>query len=512
MKRGIFVIFCLVLLGATALRAQSEMPPKREFRAVWLATQKRIDFPSAAGLSPQVLKMEFDDYLDEFQRRGLNAVIVQVRGEGDAWYESNLVPWSKYLSGTYGAPTEPYFDLMAYMVQATHARNMEFHAWFNPFRVKTDASPTPSNHIASLVPSWCLSYGSTLYLDPGIPEVRNYLIAVIQEVVRKYDIDGVHLDDYFYPYPIQGADFPDSLSFRRKGAGYTDINAWRRANIDQLVKDLGLTIKADKPWVKFGISPFGVWRNQQDDPRGSATRAGIRSYDDLHADVRTWHQNGWIDYVAPQIYWSIGFGAADYEVLLGWWKENAFVRHLYVGHALYKIANNSDPNWLKPDEINRQVEMSRRSGIVGGNIFFSSKWLKTNPLGVSDSLSRVLYPYPALPPTMPWIDQEAPAEPEALTASSTREGMLLAWNPVPEANKYLIYRTAANKVLHPSDTREWIATVSGDIPFFRDPNIQWLKRYQYTVTAIDRMKNESTPATIVKKRQWKQLPLPTPNP
>lgn len=502
------LILLLVLTGLfSPIAAQEQAPPKREFRGVWIATHKRIDFPSAAGLSPEVLKAEYLNYLDLFQKNGLNAVFVQIRGEADAWYDSDLAPWSLYLTGELGKPTSPYFDLLDFMIEATHSRNMEFHAWINPFRAWTNAqAPGHPMHVLNRQPGWCVRYGSAWYLNPGLPEVRAHVTDVVMEVVKKYDVDGIHFDDYFYPYPVAGEQFRDSLTFRQHGAGFSNLAAWRRSNVDRFIREVNLAIKQEKPWVKFGVSPFGVWRNQQDDPRGSATRAGIRSFDDIYADVRTWHQNGWVDYLIPQLYWSIGFAAADYEVLLEWWKENAFARSLYIGHGLYKVANNSDPNWNKPDEIQRQVLMTRKSGVIGGSAFFSAKWLITNPLGFADSLRNGPYRLPAMPSPMPWLDAEPPVSPVGLVAASTKKGMLLSWEGHPTAYRYAVYRFAPNEIQDLTQAANWIGMVGANERYFTDKSAQRFRKYTYVVTALDRLYNESGASAPVKKRQWQAIP------
>lgn len=340
----------LLLLFAVPLqgRAQENSDPslsasieeKRQLRAAWIATVLNIDWPSKTGLSKDQQQAEFITLLDRLQAMGINAVIVQVRPTADAFYPSTLNPWSKYLTGTQGV--SPDYDPLAFMVQAAHKRNMEFHAWFNPYRVSMDTqlNALVPNHPARQNPDWVVSYGGKLWYDPGIPQVRSHIVDTIKEVVRNYDIDAVHFDDYFYPYP-DGTDFPDEQTYLTYGkASFPNKADWRRDNVNRLVKEVNAQIKQLKPHVKFGISPFGIWRNKSTDPSGSDT-SGFQAYDSLYADARTWIRQGWIDYIAPQIYWNIGFPAAAYEKLVPWWANEVKGRatHLYIGHAVYKVGS-----------------------------------------------------------------------------------------------------------------------------------------------------------------------------
>jgi uncharacterized lipoprotein YddW (UPF0748 family) len=377
---------------------------KEEFRAVWIATVLNLNWPSASGLPAEVQKDQFTYLLDRTQAMGMNAVIVQVRPTADAFYPSNINPWSRYLMGQQGV--EPGYDPLLFMVEEAHKRNLEFHAWFNPYRVSmnTDRNQLIPEHPASLHPDWVMEYGGKLYYDPGLPEVRNHIMESVKEVVRNYDIDGVHFDDYFYPYKVKGVDFPDEYTYEIYGKDrFTDKGDWRRDNVNQLVQSISEMIKEEKSHVKFGISPFGIWRNKSTDPTGSETSGG-QSYDAVYADTRTWIQHEWIDYVAPQIYWNIGFSVAAYEKLVSWWANEVkeYHVHLYIGHAIYKIATNT-PEWDNPDEIPNQISLNRQFPEVKGSIFFSIGDLLRNPLGIADRLQNDVYQEPALIPTMPWI-------------------------------------------------------------------------------------------------------------
>jgi uncharacterized lipoprotein YddW (UPF0748 family) len=380
------------------------MDNKEEFRAVWIATVLNLNWPSATNLSPEVQKDEFIHLLDRAKEMGMNAVIVQVRPTADAFYPSHINPWSSYLMSQQGV--NPGYDPLLFMVEEAHKRNLEFHAWFNPYRVSMniDRNQLVPEHPASVHPDWVVEYGGKLYYNPGLSEVREHVMESVKEVVRNYDIDGVHFDDYFYPYKVNGVDFPDEQTYQVYGKGrFTDKGDWRRDNINQLVQFVSKVIKEEKPHVKFGISPFGIWKNKSTDPTGSETSGG-ESYDAIYADTRTWIQQEWIDYVVPQIYWSIGFPAAAYEKLVSWWANEVkgYHVHLYIGHAIYKIAANT-PAWDNPDEIPNQISLNQQFPEVKGSVFFSIGDLLRNPLGVADRLQNDIYQEPALVPAMPWL-------------------------------------------------------------------------------------------------------------
>lgn len=361
---------------------------KKEMRAAWISTVYNIDWPSKPGLSVLQQKSEFVKMLDELKQIGINAVMVQVRPTSDALYPSKLVPWSKVLTGTQGK--DPGYDPLAFMIAEAHKRDMEFHAWFNPFRGNTDnkIETLADNHPAKQHPEWIVPHKGLLLLNPGIPDVRTHIIDAIMEVVRNYDIDGVHLDDYFYPYGISEVPFLDDETFvKYNPKKIADKADWRRDNVNQFVQQLSTSIKAAKSDVEFGISPFGIWRNAKTDPTGSSTN-GLSSYDDLFADTRTWIRNEWVDYVAPQLYWSIGFKVASYDTLVDWWmKETSkYNVKLYIGHGAHRLGTNST-DWATSDAIIGQLKYNTERPQVKGSIFFSAKNLLSNQVGIKDALT-----------------------------------------------------------------------------------------------------------------------------
>jgi uncharacterized lipoprotein YddW (UPF0748 family) len=399
MKRFILIFF---VLHFSFLFFDSYSQPIYEFRGVWIATVDNIDWPLKGMYDTYSQKKEFIRQLDMHKSNGMNAVIVQVRPATDAFYPSPYEPWSQWLTGTQGKPPSPYYDPLQFMIEETHKRGMEFHAWCNPYRAdfRIGESSIAPAHITRLHPEWFLNYGGQKFFDPGNKDAQQFVVKVVRDIVSRYDIDAIHMDDYFYPYRILGKEFPDQESFEKYGNGM-DKEDWRRSNVDSIIETLSRMIKEEKPYCKFGISPFGVWRNQSKDPEGSATRAGQTNYDDLYADILLWLKNGWIDYVAPQLYWEFGHSAAPYEVLLDWWSKHTYGRHCYIGLGIYRAGSNSV--WKDLTLLPRQIEALRNTPNIQGAIYFSSTTFNRNPNGWSDSLRLNYYKEPAIIPPMEWL-------------------------------------------------------------------------------------------------------------
>ena len=403
-KIVLFYLLCILQTGLGFGQA------KYEFRAAWVATVDNIDWPSKKGLSTDSQKVEYLRILDMHQRNGLNAVIVQIRPATDAMYPSQYEPWSEWLTGKQGKPPLPYYDPLQFMIEEAHKRGLEFHAWCNPYRAefslrKSSIAPT---HITRIHPEWFVTYGNTRYFDPGNKQAQEFVVRVIRDIVSRYDIDAIHFDDYFYPYRIAGKEFPDTDSYTRYGNGMSKDD-WRRSNVDSIIVKLGNAIKEENKHVRFGISPFGVWRNKDKDPEGSDTRAGQTNYDDLYADILLWLKNGWIDYVAPQLYWEFTQPNAPYGVLLDWWNKHTYGRHCYIGLGIYRAGSSAA--WKDSTLLPRQIQALRDAPNVQGAIYFSSKSFIRNPNGWNDSLQNNYYQHPALIPPMQWIDSLKPAKP-----------------------------------------------------------------------------------------------------
>ncbi|QLE71286.1 hypothetical protein FGW37_06465 [Streptomyces rectiverticillatus] len=379
----------------------AERRRKREFRGMWIATVVNVDWPSKPGLGPDRQREELITLLDTAADRRLNAVMLQIRPTADAFWPSPFEPWSEYLTGTQGR--YPGWDPLAFAVREAHRRRIELHGWFNPYRIANHPDPgrLVATHPARIHPEWVVPYGGKLYYNPGLPEVRRFVQDAMLDAVSRYDLDGVHFDDYFYPYPVTGQRFDDDTAYARSGSGFPDRAAWRRDNIDLLVQEMGQRIKRRKRHVQFGISPFAVWRNRSTDPLGSDTRAGVQTYDDLGADTRKWVREEWIDYIVPQVYWHIGFAAADYAKLVPWWAET--VRdtdvQLYVGEALYRAGDPAQPApWQDPAELSRHLTLCREHPEVLGNVYFSAKQVVADPIGAMARVVKDHYPARVRPP------------------------------------------------------------------------------------------------------------------
>ena len=413
--RNILLLICLTAAGGlTAERSNSDSGLTGEaghasiaFRGAWIATVANIDWPSPEAVgNTEKQQSEMIWILDSLESLGINAIIFQVRPTSDALYYSELEPVAHWLTGTQGAWGEQTpWDPLEWTIDEAHARNMEVHVWLNPYRVNlatTDTSILAPNHLMRRHPEWFWCYNKQWYFDPGLDETREWICTIVQDIVERYDIQAIHMDDYFYPYPVGGKALPDEPTFARFPRGYEDIKEWRRNNVDMAIQDISATIRACRPGVQFGISPFGVWRNADVDSTGSATKAGITNYDDLYANIRLWIQAGWIDYVLPQLYWEIGKKVADYEVLAHWW-ANEIQRarelnpsntcRLYIGMAPYRLENASPKGktnaWNTGNEIGRQMHLNRTIPEISGECFYSTRPLLRNPRGVCDSIKAI---------------------------------------------------------------------------------------------------------------------------
>ncbi|MGW4561432.1 glycoside hydrolase family 10 protein [Streptomyces sp. NPDC004561] len=381
--------------GAHGARAATEM------RGVWMATVENRDWPSRPGLSAAAQRKELTALLDKAARDRLNTVILQVRPTADALWPSPYEPWSQFLTGTQGG--DPGWDPLGTAVREAHARGMQLHAWFNPYRIAnhTDPGRLAASHPARRHPDWVVPYGGRLYYNPGLPEVRAFVQRAMLDAVARYPVDAVHFDDYFYPYPEAGQAFGDDDAYDRHGGDFTGRDAWRRHNVDQLVKEMAAGIARVRPGTRFGISPFGVWRNASTDAHGSETDAGVQTYDDLYADTRRWVREHWIDYIVPQLYWQIGADGADYATLVDWWASVAqgTGTDLYIGEALYRAGGAQEPSaWQDPVELSRHLTLAARRPQVRGHVFFAAQEVATDPIGAMARVVADHYERPAKPP------------------------------------------------------------------------------------------------------------------
>jgi uncharacterized lipoprotein YddW (UPF0748 family) len=488
-RHRFFLAFVLLFTLSLTL---AQAPPKREFRGAWIATVSNLDWPLSPGADPDAQRAQLTSTLDALRIIGINAVVFQVRPACDAFYFSQIEPWSYWLTGQQGAaPTKP-FDPLTFAVIEAHKRGIELHAWFNPYRaeVKVGQFALAANHVVNQHPEWILTFGSLRTLDPGIPEVRNYVVRVIMDVVRRYEIDGIHWDDYFYPY--SGIANEDSASWRQFNRGFANKADWRRDNVNLLVQTVHDSLLAVKPDVKFGISPFGIWKNGI--PSGIV---GMSSFDDIYCDPVTWLDHQWIDYVTPQLYWPFG-GSQDYGKLMPWWSSVKKGGHFYPGQAAYRI---TDGNW-GATEVPNQIRLNRTNSLAQGSVFFRANYgVVNNPKGFADSLKSNLYKYPALRPIMQWKETTPPNSPQSLTIAKFSSSALLSWTAPSAASdggladQYVIYRSTSLPI-NVDDARN-IVTIQGSTSYAESTLPSPGVTYYYGITALDRLQNESGLSNIM---------------
>lgn len=508
--KKIFVLSLAAVLICDIVLAQN--PPKREMRAAWLATYANIDWPANGATTAQE-QSTYIQRMDEHRATGMNAVFVQIRSQCDAMYPSAIEPWSRDLTGTQGVAPNPYYDPLEFMITETRKRGMEFHAWFNPYRALASATTSNLNalhpsHIINTQPSWILDgvTGTTTQkiLNPGLPQVWDYVISVVMDVVRRYDVDGIHFDDYFYPNPALTT-YNDDATYLANGRGIATKAEWRRSNVDSLIRRLNDSIHSVKPWVKFGISPSGIWLSFANSPTinqsGSNTSSGAtQHYKDLFCNSRLWQQQGWVDYLMPQVYWWMGQTGSDYNNLIPWWNSNAFSRHMYIGMAGYKVGDNAQGNFgTNNREFPNQIRLNRQNANISGQVIYNTTSLRNNPLGFRDSLTLFFFNKPALLPVMSWIDNTAPTAPTSLTVNQSSLGFVdltwtnpaLAVNELDKVKRIAIYRST-NAIVDITNANSLIGVTWNDTTGFRDNTVQQGTLYYYVVTTLDRLQNEST--------------------
>ena len=480
----------LLLFVAACVMAQN---PKREFRGAWIQSVNGQFQNLGRDRMQQMLAYQ----LDELQKSGINAIFFQVRCEGDALYESRMEPWSRFLTGQQGTPPNPYWDPLQWMIEQCHSRNMELHAWINPYRAKTKGTTAMSTaHEYFRHPDNFFSYDGLMLFDPGMPENRDFICRVACDIVRRYDVDGLHIDDYFYPYPVAGVEIPDDVSYAAYGQGM-DRKAWRRQNVNLFVKEMSQRLREVKPWIKFGVAPFGIYRNQRTDPAGSAT-TGLQNYDDLYADVLEWVRKGWVDYNIPQIYWEIGNKAADYETLIRWWSANAGQRPLYIGQDVMRTVKYADPTNPQTHQMIRKYQLQRSLPNIQGSCQWYAKAVVDNPGNYAEMLRQYYHKTPALQPRMPWIDSKAPGKPRKVKMVWTSDGPMLFWSApkakseMDVAKQYVVYRFRQGERVNLESAANIVAITHEN--YLALDYQQGVEKFTYVVTALDRVQNESKAA------------------
>lgn len=490
MKKILFFFLALVCLTAGA---QNTSNPKREFRGAW------IQFINGQfqGMSRDQMQANLTRQLNTLQECGVNTIIFQVRGEADALYPSDLEPWSRFLSGVQGQSPNPYWDPLAWMVKECHKRSMELHAWINPFRAKTKGTTALSTrHPYMKNPKRFFNYDGLILFDPGIPENREYICEVVADIVKRYDIDGLHIDDYFYPYPSPGVAIPDQNTYLRYRNGINNIQDWRRFNVNLFMEMLHDTVHRIKPWVKVGVAPFGIYHNARNGGKlpGSQT-SGLQNYDDLYADVLFWVNKGWVDYNVPQIYWEIGHKAADYDELIHWWSRYAANRPLIIGQDVERTVKAADLKNTTIHQMQEKFRLQRELPNIDGSCLWYSAAVVKNPGNYATMLKKRYHSTPALQPAMPFIDDEAPKKPRKVKEMWMPDGLYLFWtepkakDEMDRARYYVVYRFAKGEKVDLENSANIVAITPQTL--LKLPFVNGKHKYTYVVTALDRLQNES---------------------
>ncbi len=491
--KKIFILLAAAIMSLCAVAGN----PKREFRGAWLHVIGQSQWQNK---TTEGAKAYIREQFDKLRDAGCNAVIFQVRPTADAVYKSDLEPWSAWLTGKRGKAPSPMWDPMEYAIEEAHKRGLEFHAWLNPYRVTSTAKETlPSGHMSNKRPERFFRYNGQVLFDPAYQENRDFICEIISDILDRYDVDGIHIDDYFYPYPAPGKAIPDDKSYAKFGNGM-NRGDWRRQNVDLLIEQMHNTIKEKKPWVRFGVSPFGIWRNKKSDPRGSNS-SGLQNYDDLYADVILWAKKGWIDYLAPQLYWNLDTKAAPSRSLAQWWNDNANGVDIYIGQDVKRTMDVADPGNHDKNELDTKVRLSRRLPNVKGNVWWHGYWVTGNYKGASDSLAMKYQSTIALPPV--YGDQrKKPKTVEDLKIERDGKDYFLTWKAPAhshreaetDAVKYVVYEFFPGESQDIEDSQTIVAMT----PYTR-VRINGDKGSTYAVTALDRMNRESKPIFIYNK-------------
>lgn len=486
MSRVLFMLASLLLSALSQAQNTRADALEREMRGIWVASVANIDWPSAPGLTDAALKAEADAILDRSAAMGLNVVFLQVRPSSDALYFSRVEPMSYYLVGK-NFDSVPSFDPLTYWIEGAHRRGMELHAWVNPFRVTPKADfPVSPGHISHTHPEWTIRYAGKLYLDPGIPAARDYVCQVVMDIVSRYDIDGMHFDDYFYPYPSKGEVFADSGSFAAFNPSHLLLPNWRRANVTAVISSVADSIRAVKPWVQFGISPFGVWRNKKDDANGSDTKAGVTDYDVLYADILDWIDNNKIDYVVPQIYWEHGNKWCDFDILQKWWGERSTdSTKVFIGHAIFKVNDGKVPGagWNSKSEMPDQMKKVRNNKKLDGSVFFSYRQFNRDIMEFESYLRDDFYRHKTL--QMPMVKGKAE---DIVVKHLERDGGKLCWEVEGDTacvRFYVVFRTLRSEVdkMGTSESvHQIVDRTCVSIPITAGRR----QRYVYRVAAVDK--------------------------
>ena len=488
------LLLSLLLLTVALPAPLDAQPNKRALRGVWIATVANIDWPAKPGQPVEQQQAEMTALLDRVKAFHMNTVVLQIRPTADAFYPSPYEPSSHWLTGEQGAAMD--YDPLQFAIGECHKRGLYIHVWLNPYRINNDTAVYnryAGSHIIREYPVWVVTYGKGQYFNPGLDEVRAFTCQVVKDIVTRYDVDAVHMDDYFYPYKIARQEFPDSLTFAEHPRGFTDKADWRRDNVNRIIREIQETIKSVKPWVEFGVSPFAIWRNKAEDPRGSDTKGGTTNYDGLYADILLWQEQGWIDYVLPQLYFNIGYPVADYAVLADWWSEHNYGATVYAGLAPYRVSKRApQKEWHSAKEILRQIRRNSEDPNLKGEIYFSAKSLFHNPnVNLEKRLAKKEYRTWSIAPENNRITRMEPENPSGLSVQMVDEKTVrLQWTRGNNAKRFVVYKFKKNRPVN-LDNPASIVAVTGLTEITLPCKSRDLKKYRFGVTALSPSHSES---------------------
>ena len=492
MRKAFFLVIFFTFVNISLIFAQN----RREMRAVWVATVNNIDWCPKDEFEPYRQREAMLRILDTLEVLKINALIFQIRPTSDAFYLSQHETWSRFLTGIHGVAPNPMYDPLEFVIEEAHKRNIEIHVWLNPYRVlnNEDINLLNINHLFFKKPNIFVKYGTQYYFNPAYKETREYLKNIVADIVSRYDIEAIHIDDYFYPYPIRGEEFPDNEAFKADNRGFTNKSDWRRDNVNLAIDVISKTIKEIKPWVEFGVSPFGVWRNKSRDQQGSDTKA-LTNYDDLYADVLKWQKEGKIDYVMPQLYWEIGHKSANYSVLADWWNKNTYNCNLYIG--LFASGLGAEQGVWHSNELARQMNFNRQFANIQGVGLYSAVAIMENRGGICDELKNNFFKYYALVPANNSSPKDKPQSPVnvRVVQNNQIEKTLLYWDNPPKNDVlyYVVYYFEKNAKTDLNNPKNILKTTRDNCLDITKLS-QKKAEYRFIITAVNRYKIESEPA------------------
>lgn len=495
-------LLALVIVSVGILTSSSQN--KHEMRMVWIATVNNIDWVPKGVTEPYRQQAAMIEMLDKFKSLNINAIILQIRPTADAFYRSNYEQWSQFLTGEQGKAPYPFYDPLEFVIEEAHRRNIDVHVWLNPYRLlnSDDLDQLHGDNLFFKKPDMFIKYGMQYFFNPANKETLEHIRLVVRDIVARYDIDAIHIDDYFYPYPIRGEEFPDADDFKADPRGFKNIADWRRDNVNKAIDVISTTIKATKPYVEFGVSPFGVWRNKNRDPKGSDTKA-LTNYDDLYADILKWIDEGKIDYVIPQLYWEIGHKAAEYNTLAEWWNRNSGQTNLYIGLYASNLGNKSASKaWLTGNELCRQMKTNAKYSNIKGVGLYSAVAIMQNRQGIADSLQNRAFRYPALVPNNRLLPSESPLAPNSpkIDYDYIHQKITLGWKGIEGENikYYVVYCFEGNEAINTENPKKIIATTREECLDITSLILNnYSKKMQFVITSVNRYNIESDDIAII---------------